>query len=219
MNTVIVGARGDRACFTMPSVSKQSRFSFPFITPSAAKGLLGSIFGKPEFEWCIRRIAIMALGETDVIRVNEVKFPENAEPFVASDNRCQVTMRILRSVDYIMEAYPVVTNPGPSESPNTVQKYLAQFNKRIYGNKPFHRTPCFGLREFTASVYDVGEFPEHGSPDVADFEVPSMFLGWSHGDHQRKDNGPSYPYFRDVQVRNGIVEVPRFVGSELKVGE
>ena len=49
---------GNLACFTRPEM-KVERVSYPVMTPSAARGILESIFWKPEFQWEIKEIAVL----------------------------------------------------------------------------------------------------------------------------------------------------------------
>ena len=42
---IVLEAYGDFACFTRPE-AKVERFSYPIITPSAARGLLDAIYSK-----------------------------------------------------------------------------------------------------------------------------------------------------------------------------
>src|SRR5690348_7629388 len=49
---------GDRACFTRPE-AKVERVSYPVMTPSAAEGVLSSIFWKPEIRWRIEEIWVL----------------------------------------------------------------------------------------------------------------------------------------------------------------
>ena len=50
---------GDLACFTRPEM-KVERFSYPVITPSAARGIFDAIYGKPvEFRWQVTAIEIL----------------------------------------------------------------------------------------------------------------------------------------------------------------
>lgn len=52
---------GDLACFTRPEL-KVERFSYPFITPSAARGIFDAIYCKPpEFHWQIQKIEILSM--------------------------------------------------------------------------------------------------------------------------------------------------------------
>ena len=220
MNRVVIGVKGERECCTAPSVSKQNTFAYPVVTPSAAHGILSSVFRKPEFDWVVTRIAVVKMGRSDVITCNEVRFQGN-KPVVASDPRIRIqsTKRILRDVEYIIEAEPYILTPGTPEKPNTTGKYLNEFSKRMCGKKQFYRTPCLGPREYVCRVYPVSEFPERGGVDVPDMRLPAMLVGMSH-DTQRHDNRRgSYPYFADLNIVNGIIEVPRFIASKFKVGE
>src|ERR1700674_1258984 len=49
---------GDLACFSRPEM-KVERVSYEVMTPSAARGVLESIFWKPEFSWQIREIRVL----------------------------------------------------------------------------------------------------------------------------------------------------------------
>ena len=76
---------GDLACFTRPEM-KVERFSYPVITPSAARGIFDAIYwdGKreqqgresvvyPYFYWQITRIEILEMPRYIALRRNEVK--------------------------------------------------------------------------------------------------------------------------------------------------
>ncbi len=64
---------GDLACFTRPEL-KVERFSYPCITPSAARGVFDAIYAKPvEFRWQIRRIELLEKPAFLALRRNEVK--------------------------------------------------------------------------------------------------------------------------------------------------
>src|SRR5437899_13095048 len=49
---------GKFACFTRPEM-KVERVSYEVMTPSAARGVLESIFWKPEIQWRIREIRVL----------------------------------------------------------------------------------------------------------------------------------------------------------------
>ena len=57
--TVRVKVWGDFALFTRPEF-KVERVSYPFMTPSAARGVLDAILYKPQMRWHIRRITALA---------------------------------------------------------------------------------------------------------------------------------------------------------------
>ncbi|MCW2278645.1 CRISPR-associated protein Cas5 subtype I-C [Heliophilum fasciatum] len=62
---------GDFACFTRPEM-KVERVSYPVITPSAARGVLESIFWKPEIWWRIQEIQVLRPVKHFSILRNEV---------------------------------------------------------------------------------------------------------------------------------------------------
>src|ERR1700733_5804460 len=64
---------GDFACFTRPEL-KVERFSYPVITPSAARGIFDAIYCKPvEFRWQITRVVILKPVLCIALRRNEMK--------------------------------------------------------------------------------------------------------------------------------------------------
>lgn len=63
---------GDYACFTRPEM-KVERVSYDVITPSAARGLIESIYWKPAIRWEIDKIHVInPIKFTNILR-NEVK--------------------------------------------------------------------------------------------------------------------------------------------------
>ena len=72
---------GDLACFTRPEM-KVERFSYPVITPSAARGIFDAIYWegireahgmRPYFHWQVERIEILEMPHYIPLRRNEVK--------------------------------------------------------------------------------------------------------------------------------------------------
>jgi len=76
---------GDLACFTRPEM-KVERFSYPVITPSAARGIFDAIYWeglrerkgneivmRPYFHWQVTRIEILEMPRYIALRRNEVK--------------------------------------------------------------------------------------------------------------------------------------------------
>lgn len=68
---------GDYACFTRPEM-KTERVSYDVMTPSAARGLLESIYWHPGMRWVIDRIHVCRPIRFTNIRRNEVKDKINA---------------------------------------------------------------------------------------------------------------------------------------------
>ena len=84
-NTHTLEVWGDLACFTRPEM-KVERFSYPVITPSAARGIFDAIYwdgkrehvGKqeiirPYFYWQVTRIEVLEMPRFIALRRNEVK--------------------------------------------------------------------------------------------------------------------------------------------------
>lgn len=82
---------GDLACFTRPEM-KVERFSYPVITPSAARGIFDAIYWdgirekqskesvmRPYFYWQIKRIEVLEMPRYIALRRNEVKDTVPAE--------------------------------------------------------------------------------------------------------------------------------------------
>jgi CRISPR-associated protein Cas5d len=85
INTHTLEVWGDLACFTRPEM-KVERFSYPVITPSAARGIFDAIYwdgkrervGKqevirPYFYWQVTRIEMLRMPRFIALRRNEVK--------------------------------------------------------------------------------------------------------------------------------------------------
>ena len=68
---------GPFACFTRPEL-KAERFSYPVMTPSAARGIFDAIYCKPlEFRWQIEKIEVLEPPVYIALRRNEVKEKSN----------------------------------------------------------------------------------------------------------------------------------------------
>ena len=83
----VIEVWGDLACFTRPEM-KVERFSYPVMTPSAARGILDAIYCKPiEFGWRIDRIEILKPIRYIALRRNEVKEKINVNALRAPMSR------------------------------------------------------------------------------------------------------------------------------------
>lgn len=83
---------GDFACFTRPEM-KVERFSYPVITPSAARGIFDAIYWegirdakgmRPYFHWQVERIEVLEIPRYIALRRNEVKDRLPAERTIKS---------------------------------------------------------------------------------------------------------------------------------------
>lgn len=164
---VAIRVWGPLACFTRPEM-KAERVSYDVITPSAARGILESIYWKPQIRWVVDRIHVLRPIRFTSLRRNEVgsRIPvkgasgiqaamdsgKGALGMYVEDERQQRASLLLRDVEYVIEAHFEVLDAtdadGKGLSPNqAAAKHLDQFNRRARSGQCFQR-PSLGCREF-----------------------------------------------------------------------
>ena len=125
MEEIVIEAWGDFACFTSP-VTKVERLTYPFPTPSAARGILSAIYAKPiEFYWQVNRIEVLNPIRYISFKRNEVKSTLGMKdgvgiPIVTDDDRTQRQTVALQDVRYRIAALIV---PQPAYRDRTKQLY------------------------------------------------------------------------------------------------
>lgn len=143
MKEITIEVWGDFACFTMPE-ARVERLTYPFPTPSAARGILSAIYVKPkEFNWRINRIEVLNPIRYIRFKRNEVKCTVSSEPISTEEERTQRQTVALQDVRYRISASII---PRPAFAERETQLY-EQALRRIRGGKCFC-TPSLGLREF-----------------------------------------------------------------------
>jgi CRISPR-associated protein Cas5d len=122
--SVRVRVSGEFACFTRPE-AKVERFSYPVMTPSAARNILDAICWRPQMRWIVTRITVLKPIRLISVLRNEVqsklspvavkRWMQDAatfEPLLAgAGNGTDGTPRnttLLRDVAYWIDAYPLV---------------------------------------------------------------------------------------------------------------
>mgnify|MGYP000849543002 CR=1 FL=1 len=197
---------GDFACFTRPEM-KVERVSYPVMPPSAARGILESIFWKPEFSWQVREIWVLnPICHFSILR-NEVmekvplstiqKWAVNGEAFYAEDSRAQRHTLALKDVAYLIKA-DAVLKPHADED---IAKYRDIFRRRVNKGQCYH-TPYLGCREFS------GFFT---SPDGSERPVRiTEELGLMLFDLDFKQDGSGFaiPRFFQARLDGGVLKVP-----------
>ncbi len=197
---------GDFACFTRPEM-KVERVTYPVMTPSAARGVLESIFWKPQFTWRIEQIQVLKPIKYFSILRNEVNSRANmraAQSFVtdgggydATADRAQRHTLALRDVAYLIKA-DVDLKPDVSDD---VAKYRDQFRRRVASGRCF-ATPYLGCREFWA-----GFAPPDGSErpiEVTEDLGPMLF----DLDYASDGSGRGTPQFFEARLKGGVLLVP-----------
>jgi CRISPR-associated protein Cas5d len=143
---------GEYACFTRPE-TKTERMSYEAITPSAARGIIESIYWKPEIRWIIDEIHVLAPVRWMNVRRNEVAAKgATATPIYIEEQRQQRNTLLLRDVRYgIVAHFEVLPShlENKDKHENTPEKHLAMFTRRAERGQHFQQ-PYLGCREFVA---------------------------------------------------------------------
>lgn len=200
---------GDYACFSRPEL-KTERVTYDVITPSAARGLLESIFWHPGLKFCVERIYVLNPIRTTSIKRNEVKskiLASNVKKTMidgksdlylnTSDERNQRSALILQDVHYVIESHFDMTDKAaPSDNPGKFQDIL---KRRIRKGQCYHQ-PYFGCREFPAHFceWEGGEI----HPLPIDKDLGYMLYDMNYDDLQNIQ-----PMFFHAQLKQGIMEV------------
>lgn len=203
---------GDYALFTRPEF-KVEKCTYDIITPSAARGLLESIFWHPGLAWRIDRIRVCSPIRFTNVRRNEVKSTISARSartvmergtgdlwMAASEEIQQRASLLLRDVCYVIEAHFDMTDKAaPSDNPG---KFLDITRRRIARGQ-FYSQPYFGCREFPAHFAPCEELPP--CPEELRGERD---LGWMLWDLDFSDPENIRPLFFRAILRDGVLEVP-----------
>jgi len=152
---------GEYALFTRPEF-KVERVSYDVITPSAARGLIESIYYKPAIRWVIDKIHIYNEPEFTNIRRNEVKSKasdfdakklmkgsDSGKGYIATTHDIQQrASMILKNVRYVIEAHFEVTKRMGQDE--TIEKHYNIALRRMRKGQ-FYHMPYMGCREFPAN--------------------------------------------------------------------
>jgi CRISPR-associated protein Cas5d len=224
---------GELACFSRPEL-KVERFSYPIITPSAARGIFDAIYCKPkEFRWQITQVEVLAQPSYIALRRNEVKdkvsvravsawmtgevapqplWADGDREMLGTDQRgrTQRQTMALRDVAYRLHAE---IRPWPGFE-GSLPGFEGQFLRRATNGKCAYQ-PCFGCREFPA--YFEPAPVSSGSPPAN----WSQEMGWMLYDvfdlsrPGTRFDKPSVSVF-NARVESGVMLVPDYEGSEVR---
>lgn len=202
---------GDFACFSQPP-AKVERLTYPFPTPSAARGILSAIYNKPkEFYWQINRIEVLNPIQYISFKRNEVKCTVSHKPIFTDEERTQRQTVALRDVRYCITAAIV---PRPAFRGKESQLY-EQALRRIRSGKCFMQ-PALGLREFVC-YFEESDGLRSPIKDTLDagFMVYDVFD--LHDASVKKKTQPRLSLFHAV-MKNGIVEIPPYDSPDVLKG-
>ena len=209
--SVKVEVWGEYACFSRPEM-KVERVSYDVMTPSAARGLLESIYWHPGMRWRIDKIYVLNPIRFTNIRRNEVKSKISARnvssvmnggttPLLisAADDIQQRAAMVLQDVHYVIEAHFEMTekaSPGDNEG-----KFSDIMRRRLEKGQCYHQ-PCFGCREFPARFrkWEGGEITTACLNTHVD-------LGFMLFDMDYSDSRNITPMFFRAQLKKGVLDV------------
>lgn len=214
--SVMVEVSGDYALFSRPEM-KVERVSYDVITPSAARGLLESIYWHPRLRWVIDTIYVLSPIQYTNIRRNEVKSKASAQSaksamlgsgkplFISTTNDIQQRAALLlKNVHYVIKAHFEMTeNAAESDNPG---KFSDIINRRLEKGQCYSQ-PYFGCREFAArfSKWKGGEI-------ITAYPDTDMDLGFMLYDIDYSDKENYKPMFFRAKLIKGVLNVG---GSEV----
>ena len=198
---------GPYACFTRPELTTE-RVSYPVMTPPAARGVLEAIYWKPEFDYVITAIEVLAEIRWASLRRTEVTLmvtldwvrramADPAQRFDAEAGRDQRNTVFLRDVAYRIRAQ---VRPRPhATSPEATHR--EEFHRRV-GTRACLSQPFLGTRECPATVTR-----QTDRTPVSHTEDLGAML------HSITDGGETCRWF-DARLESGVMLVPE-CGIEL----
>lgn len=198
---------GDYACFSRPEM-KTERGSYDVMTPSAARGLIESIYWHPGLRYCIDRIHVLAPIRFTNIRRNEVKSTllaskalsaaksGEALALIPSQDIQQRAALILQDVHYVIEAHFDMTDKAaPGDNPGKFQDIL---RRRLQRGQAYSQ-PYFGCREFAA------HFQEWPGGDIPAIDV-TQDLGFMLYDMDYSDMQNIQAQFFRAKLEHGVLD-------------
>lgn len=209
---VKVLVEGEYALFTRPEL-KVERYTYDFLTPSAAIGILESIYWKPQIKWRINKIHVLKKPEFTTILRNEVdskisdsevrKLMENSKSekgyLDTTKSIQQRSATVLKNVKYVIEADFVMTGINSDEG-DTPEKHYNIILRRLRNGQYFHKS-YLGTREFPAKVTLLeGECPKSELTGEQDFGMVLYSMDFS-------DKNNIIPIFFRAKMVDGVLDL------------
>ncbi len=234
---------GDLACFTRPEF-KVERFSYPVITPSAARGIYDAIYCKPnkdvikaEFRWQVTLIEVLSPPKYIALRRNELKDKvsarsitdcmkngEQSAPIIWADgskgdlgtDQKGRTQRQTMALKNVRYRLHAEIRPWAGFE-DRLPAFEAQFSRRASQGKCVYQ-PCFGCREFPAYFEFIGPNAPPARREALDIDIGLMLYDvFDISRPGTSDDAPSISLFRAV-VKGGVLEIPDYLSKEVYRG-
>lgn len=212
MEEIVLEVWGDFACFSNPAGGKVERLSYPFPTPSAARGILSAIYSKPpEFFWQVNRIEVLNPIRYISFKRNEVKSTVRDKPIYTDEDRTQRQTVALRDVRYRIAASII-----PRETfSGTAEQLCRQALRRIRSGKTYFQ-PSLGLREFVA-YFEESDGTQKPIPVDMDAGLMVYDVFDLYDYEVRKKVRPQLSLFHAI-MEQGVVQVPPYDSPEVLKG-
>ena len=200
---------GPWALFTRPEM-KAERVTYDVPTPSAARGMLESVYYHPGMKWRVDKIYILNPIQFSNLRRNEVDAKVLASdirsmavqgekiPYLAASAHIQQRSSLmLRDVHYVIEAHFDMTDKAaPSDNPGKFQDSI----KRRLRKGQCYSQPYFGCRECTA------HFALWEGEKLETIQE-TRDLGWMLYDLDYSDLKHITPMFFRAKIIDGVMDV------------
>lgn len=199
---------GEYACFTRPEM-KVERVSYDVPTPSAARGMVESVYYHPGLKWHVDKIYVCKpIRFTNILR-NEVASKISARNVLTEangkkrsyiDRNTDIQQRattMLRDVHYVIEAHFEMTDKAnPSDNPSKFQDIV----KRRLRSGQAYMQPYLGCRECTAHfrLWEGGDIPTIDE---------TRGLGYMLYDMDYSDPENIQPMFFRAQMVHGVIDL------------
>ena len=206
--SVLMEVWGLTACFTRPEM-KTERVSYDVPTPSAARGMIESIYYHPGLKWTIDRIWVLNPIQFMNLRRNEVSSKISASNVMQEANggkqSCIVTTQdiqqratmMLKDVRYVIEAHFDMTDKAnASDNPGKFQDIV----KRRLRKGACYAAPDLGTRECTAHF----RLWEGGAIEGID---ETRDLGYMLYDMDYSDPEHIQPMFFRAKMEHGCIDL------------
>jgi CRISPR-associated protein Cas5d len=219
---------GDFACFTIPPMGKVERFSYPVITPSAARSIFDAIYWKPYFRWQVTRVEVLEMPRYIGLMRNEVKDKapgektitswaegrSEPEPLWADGNkeslgtdqkgRTQRQTMALRNVRYRITAHLHLWKPDHE----LLRKIEGCFERRARAGQCVNQ-PYLGCREF-AAYFQLAESEEKELPVDFNEKIGIMLYDVFDLSRPGAKTDASFISVFDAEVKHGVLDVPTY---------
>ena len=217
--SVKVEVWGEYACFTRMEF-KSERYSYDVPTPSAARGILESVYWHHGLCYKIDRIYVMKPIRFINIKRNEIEHKISKDSIEKEvygkgaayiDRTKEAKLRsttMLRDVHYVIEAHFEMTDEAnETDNPGKFQDIV----KRRIKKGQFYHQPCFGCREFPAHFHWCEELPPCPKELLGERD-----LGWILWDMDYTNPEDIRPLFFRGTLRDGVLEVPARESGEVR---